>query len=308
MVTVNAQQSVKPSLGRGGKRAPTPFLLGPAMIFLIICTQIPFLMTIYYSFRRFNLLNPDNQGWVGLRNYVSLLQDPVFWKSLSNTLVLVGSVLVVTVLFGLAFAMLFNQRFPGRDIARTLVISPFFIMPVVSALIWKNMLMHPVYGLFAWVAKLFGLEPVDWLATFPMQSIVMMVSWQWIPFALLILLTGLASLPSDVLEAAKLDGANAWQEFRFVIMPHLSQTISVVVMLESIFLLTIFAEIFASTSGGPGLETTTLPYLIYLKAFFEWQIGAAAAGAMFAVVLANIVSAFVLRSIARNLQTPKAVA
>ena len=124
-------------------------------------------------------------------------------------------------------------------------------------------------------------------------------------FALLILLTGLASLPNDVLEAAKLDGANGWQEFRFIIMPHLSQTISVVIMLESIFLLTVFAEIYATTSGGPGLETTTLPYLIYLKAFGELSIGTATAGAMFAVVLANMVSFFVLRTIASNLQAPK---
>jgi sorbitol/mannitol transport system permease protein len=265
-------------------------------------------MTIYYSFRRFNLLSPDTQGWVGLGNYWSLLTDPVFYRSMTNTLLLVASILVVTVLIGLACAMLFNQHFPGRDLFRTMVISPFFIMPVVSALIWKNMLMHPVYGLFAWIAELFKLQPVDWLATFPMPSIVAMVSWEWIPFALLILLTGLASLPNDVLEAAKLDGANGWQEFRFIIMPHLSQTISVVVMLESIFLLTVFAEIYATTSGGPGLETTTLPYLIYLKAFGDLSIGTATAGAMFAVVLANMVSFFVLRSIASNLQTPKEVA
>ncbi len=290
-----------------GKRAPTPLLLGPAMLFLIVCTQVPFLMTIYYSLRHFNLLDADKQFWVGLGNFASLLDpsDETLRRAMFNTLILVLSVLVVTMFFGLAFAMLFNQRFPGRDIARTLVISPFFIMPVVSALIWKNMLMHPVYGLFAWIAQSFGLQPVDWLSTFPMQSIVMMVSWEWIPFALLILLTGLASLPSDAIEAAKLDGASAWQEFRFVILPHLSQTISVVVMLESIFLLTIFAEIFATTSGGPGLETTTLPYLVYQKAFGEYNIGGAAAGAILAVILANIVSSFVLRSIARNLQTPK---
>jgi sorbitol/mannitol transport system permease protein len=292
----------------GSKRNPTPWLLGPAMLLLIVCTQVPFLMSIYYSFRRFNLLTPENQGWVGFGNYISLLTDPIFYRSMTNTLFLVGLILVVTVLFGLACAMLFNQHFPGRDLFRTLVISPFFIMPVVSALIWKNMLMNPVYGIFAWIAQSFGIQPIDWLATFPMPSIVAMVSWEWIPFALLILLTGLASLPNDVLEAAKLDGANGWQEFRFIIMPHLSQTISVVVMLESIFLLTVFAEIYATTSGGPGLETTTLPYLIYLKAFGELSIGTATAGAMFAVVLANMVSFFVLRTIASNLQTPKEVA
>ena len=177
-----ATAAVKPSKKRVVK-APTVFLLGPALVFLIVCTQIPFIMTIYYSFRRFNLLNPDNQGWIGFGNFISVLTDPIFQRSMVNTLVLVLSVLIVTVLIGLACAMLFNQNFPGRDLARTLVISPFFIMPVVSALIWKNMLMHPVYGLFAWIAQAFGLQPVDWLATFPMQAIVAMVSWDWIPFA-----------------------------------------------------------------------------------------------------------------------------
>jgi sorbitol/mannitol transport system permease protein len=285
--------------------SPIGLLLTPALLLLIVCTQVPFVMTIWDSLRRINLLNPINDGFVGLENYVSLLTDPIFWVSLKNTLILIGSVLVVTVGIGLGLAVLFNCSFPGRDLFRTLIISPFFIMPVVSALIWKNMLMHPVYGLFAWLFGLFGMQPVDWLATYPMQSIVMMVSWQWIPFALLILLTGFASLSMETLEAARLDGANGWQEFRYVILPHLSQTISVVVMLESIFLLTIFAEIYATTSGGPGTETTTLPYLVYLKAFGEFRIGTAAAGAIFAVVLANFVSFFVLRSIARNLQAPK---
>jgi sorbitol/mannitol transport system permease protein len=306
MVMANPQPSR--SKPRSSKRNPTSWLLGPALLLLIVCTQVPFIMTIYYSFRRFNLLSPDIQGWVGLDNYVSLLTDPILWQAMLNTLILVGWVMVVTVTVGLACAMLFNQHFPGRGIARTMVISPFFIMPVVSALIWKNMLMNPVYGIFAWIAQSFGRQPIDWLAEFPMQAIIAMVSWEWIPFALLILLTGLASLPNDVLEAAKLDGANGWQEFRFIILPHLTQTISVVVMLESIFLLTVFSEIFATTSGGPGLETTTLPYLVYLKAFGEYRIGTATAGAILAVILANIVSIFVLRSIASNLQTPKEVA
>lgn len=286
-------------------RSNTLWLLGPALLLLIVWTQIPFILTLYHSVRRLNLLNPERKGFVGFGNYISHLTDPIFWTSVGNTLVLVGSVLAVTIIIGLFLAILFYQEFPGRALARTLVISPFFIMPVVSALIWKNMLMNPVYGLFAWIAQSFGQKPIDWLATYPMQSIVMMVSWQWIPFALLLILTGLQSLSKEQLEAAKIDGASSWQEFRFIIVPHLAQTLSVVVMLETIFLLTIFAEIYASTSGGPGLETTTLPYLIYVKAFGEYSIGLAAAGAVFAVILANIAAFFVLRLIGRNLQAAK---
>lgn len=283
-------------------RPNTLWLLGPAVLLLVVWTQVPFILTVYHSFRRFDLLNPERQGFVGLGNFGSLLTDPIFWTSVQNTLVLVGSVLLVTVAAGLFLAVLFHQDFPARALARTLVISPFFVMPVVSALIWKNMLMHPVYGLFARVAEGLGQRPVDWLAAYPMPSVVLMVSWQWIPFALLLILTGLQSLSKEQLEAAKIDGANAWQEFRYVIVPHLAQTLGVVVMLETIFLLTVFAEIYASTSGGPGLATTTLPYLIYLKAFGEYRIGVAAAGAVFAVVLANVVAVFVLRTIGRNLQ------
>ncbi len=286
-------------------RPSTLGLLGPALLLLIVWTQIPFLLTIYNSIRRFNLLNPDQTGFVGFNNYLSLLTDPIFHTSILNTLILVGSVLLTTVLIGLFLALLFYQDFPGRALARTLVISPFFIMPVVSALIWKNMLMHPVYGLFAWIAQGLGQKPIDWLATYPMESIVAMVSWEWTPFAMLLILTGLQSLSKEQLEAAKIDGASSWQEFRFIIVPHLAQTLSVVVMLETIFLLTIFAEIYASTSGGPGLSTTTLPYQIYLKAFGEYRIGVAAAGGVFAVILANIVASFVLRMIGRNLQSAK---
>ncbi len=289
--------------GRRSTLRPNTFwLLAPAITVLVLWTQIPFALTIYFSLRRFNLLNPERQGFVGLTNFASLLSDPVFWTAILNTLVLVGSVLLITVVLGLLLAVLFYQDFPGRSLARTLIISPFFVMPVVSALIWKNMLMHPVHGIFAWIAQSLGQEPIDWLAAYPMQSIVIMVAWQWTPFALLLILTGLQSLSKEQLEAAKIDGANPWQEFRYIIVPHLAQTLSVVVMLETIFLLTIFAEIYASTSGGPGLATTTLPYLIYLKAFGEYRIGAAAAGAVFAVILANIVAIFVLRMIGRNLQ------
>lgn len=285
---------------------PTFWLLAPAVIFLILWTQVPLVLTLYYSFQRYILVNPDFRGFIGFENYLSLLSDPTFWISLERTLLLVFSSLAVTVVLGLALGLLFHQPFPGRSLMRTLAISPFFIMPVVSALIWKNMLMHPVYGLFSWAARALGLPAVDWLAQYPMPSVVAIVAWQWIPFATLLVLTGLQSLPFDVLEAARIDGANPWQEFRYIVLPHLARTLSVVIMLETIFFLSIFAEIYTATSGGPGLATTTLPYLIFLKAFAEYRIGVAAAGAVFAVILANLVALFLLRAIGKNLQTQEA--
>jgi sorbitol/mannitol transport system permease protein len=297
MALTNVLRRRKPVLA-----PPTFWLLSPAVVFLVLWTQVPLVLTLYYSFQRFVLVNPDLRGFVGFGNYLSLVTDPAFWVSLERTLVLVLSSLGVTLVFGLALGLLFFQRFPGRAWMRTLAISPFFVMPVVSALIWKNMLMHPVYGLLSWLFRALGLPPVDWLAQYPMLSIVAMVVWQWIPFATLLVLTGLQSLPWDVLEAARIDGANPAQEFRYIVLPHLARTLSVVAMLESIFFLSLFAEIYTATSGGPGLATTTLPYLIFLKAFAEYRIGVAAAGAIFAVILANLVALFLLRFIGRNLR------
>jgi sorbitol/mannitol transport system permease protein len=297
MALTNVLRRRKPFLA-----PPTFWLLSPAVVFLVLWTQVPLVLTLYYSFQRFVLVNPDLRGFVGFGNYLSLVTDPAFWVSLERTLVLVLSSLGVTLVFGLALGLLFFQHFPGQAWMRTLAISPFFVMPVVSALIWKNMLMHPVYGLLSWLFRALGLPPVDWLAQYPMLSIVAMVAWQWIPFATLLVLTGLQSLPWDVLEAARIDGANPAQEFRYIVLPHLARTLSVVAMLESIFFLSLFAEIYTATSGGPGLATTTLPYLIFLKAFAEYRIGVAAAGAIFAVILANLVALFLLRFIGRNLR------
>ncbi len=286
---------------RSGRKPNTGLLLGPSVVFLLLWMIVPLALTLYFSLRRYNLLIPTERGFVGLEQYVGLLTSGSFWTSLYNTIVLVVACLIITVVVGLALALLFDREFYGRGVARTLAISPFFIMPVVTALIWKDMLMNPVFGLFAALFKAVGLKPVDWLATFPMGSIVAMISWEWIPFALLVLLTGLQSLPGEEMEAASLDGAGAWQKFRFITVPHLGQTIYVVIMLESIFFLTKFAEIYTSTSGGPGMATTNLPYLIFLQSFFQYSIGTASAIAIFAVILANIVAIFLVRFVAGNL-------
>lgn len=284
----------------GGLR--TLSLQAPAVTLLLLWMLIPLGMTLWFSFQRYNLLMPGMSGFAGFENYRYLLTDPALWSSMGTTLVLVGSVLIATVIGGILLAVLFQQEFFGRGIARILIISPFFVMPTVSALIWQNMIMHPVNGVLAWLFGVFGLPSIEWFSELPLVSIIIIVSWEWLPFALLILLTALQSLDEDQVEAARMDGAGPLAIFFFITLPHLKRAISVVIMIEMIFLLSIFAEIFVTTSGGPGLATTNLAYFIYIRALFEFDVGGASAGGVIAIILANIVAIFLIRTVAKNLE------
>ena len=204
-------------------------------------------------------------------------------------------------ILGVALALLVNESFPGRGIVRVLLISPFFVMPTANALLWKHMMMNPVYGVLAQVAIFFGSTPVDWLTDHPLFSVILMVAWQWLPFACLIFITSLQSLDRDQMEAAGMDGANALQKFWFLTLPHLGRPIAVGVMIEMIFLMSVFAEIFTTTGGGPGNESTNVAFLIFKQALMNFDVGVASAGALFAVVLANIAAVFLIRMIGKNL-------
>ncbi|MCY4542295.1 MAG: sugar ABC transporter permease [Rhodobacteraceae bacterium] len=276
-------------------------LQAPSVLMLLLWMLVPLSMTIYFSTTRYNLLYPERSGFVGFSNYEFFLTDPAFVPAVLNTLLLVGSILVITVSVGLILAVLVDHKFPGRGIVRVMLISPFFIMPTVNALLWKNMFMNPVYGLFAVVSGFLGLEPIDWLADFPMASIIVMISWQWIPFALLIFLTSLQSQDQEQLEAAELDGANALQRFFYLTLPHLSRSLAVVIMIQTIFHLSIFAEIFVTTGGGPGYDSTNLAFLIFSQALLQFDAGVASAGGVFAIILANIVALFLIRLIGKSL-------
>ncbi len=253
-----------------GRKAGS-LLLMPSVIVLLAWMIVPLVMTLWFSFQYYNLVSPETRGFAGIDNYQYLVTDPDFWVSLENTLILLVSVLVITVGLGTLLAVLFNQPFPGRNIARVLAISPFFVMPTVSALIWKNLLMHPIYGVFGALASVMGFNAVDWFAQFPLSSVIAIVSWEWLPFALLILLTAVQSLDHEQREAARMDGAGVIAQFFFITLPHLSRAIGVVIMIETIFLLTVFAEIFVTTSGGPGNATTNLAFLIYARALLQYR-------------------------------------
>ena len=290
------------SLKRAQSRAvDTRPLLWPSIGVLLIWMILPLAMTLYYSLRVYNLVDPSTQGWAGLDNYTYLLTDPSLIASLINTVLLVGGVLIATIVFGTLFAVLFDQEFWGQGAARLFVIAPFFVMPTVAALVWKNLLMHPVNGLFAYITSSLGLGVIDWFTTMPLFSIGIIVAWQWVPFATLILLTAMQSLDREQIEAARMDGAKAVARFRHIIVPHLARPITVVVMIETIFLLGIFAEILVTTSGGPGDASTNLVYLIYKTALLNFDVGGGSAGGIIAVVLANIVAFFLVRTVARNL-------
>ena len=182
-----------------------------------------------------------------------------------------------------------------------MLISPFFIMPTVNALLWKNMFMNPVYGLFAVVSGAAGLEPVDWLADFPLGSIIVMISWQWTPFAFLIFMTSLQSQGQEQLEAAEIDGASGWQKAIYLTLPHLGRSIAVVIMIQTIFHLSVFAEIFVTTGGGPGFDSTNLAFLIFSQALLQFDAGVASAGGVIAIILANIVAIFLIRLVGKSL-------
>jgi sorbitol/mannitol transport system permease protein len=273
----------------------------PAIFLLLIWMIVPLGMTLYFSFLNYNLLNPAMTSWAGWFNYQYFYTDPAFIQSIWNTLVLVLGVLVITVVGGVAIALLIDQPIFGQGVVRILVISPFFVMPPVAALIWKNMIMHPGYGVFADVAKFFGMQPVDWFAQYPLLSIILIVAWQWLPFATLILLTALQSLDGEQMEAAEMDGAGFVSRFVYLILPHMARAITVVILIQTIFLLGVYAEILVTTNGGPGYASTNLVFLIYRAARLNFDIGGAAAGGIIAVVLANFVAFFLMRAVGKNL-------
>lgn len=284
-----------------GAHVTTLPLVAPAVVLLIVFSIVPLIATIWFSLLRYNLLNPLIHGFAGINNYKYLFRDPALFHSLFISVALVVEVLVITICCAAVLASLFETRFPGRSIARVLMISPFFVMPTVSALIWKNLLMHPVNGLIAWITRGLGLGVIDFFADWPLTAIVLIVAWQWLPFAFLILLTALQSLDEETREAADLDGAGPISVFFNIEVPHMGRAIAVVTMMETIFLLGVFAEIYVTTSGGPGDATTNLTFLIYQRALLAFNVGGASAAGVVAIVLANILAAFMIRIVGKRL-------
>jgi sorbitol/mannitol transport system permease protein len=281
---------------RWSRRAP----LMPALVFAIIVTQLPFLLTLWYSLQSWNLVRPGSEKFVGLQNYVDVFSDSTFRGAAVHTIVITGGCVVISLLLGLGLAVLLDRKFVGRGIVRTLLITPFLVMPVASALLWKYMMLDPVYGLINFVLGPFGAGETDWVTRYPMASVILTLVWQWTPFMMLLLLAGLQAQPKDVLEAASVDGANRWRTFVHITLPHMRRYIELSTLLGAIYVVNTFDQIYMLTQGGPGTASTNLPFYIYQRAFLGFDVGQSAAMGVVVVIGTIIVATVALRTIFKS--------
>ncbi|GAA1806824.1 carbohydrate ABC transporter permease [Nesterenkonia flava] len=275
--------------------------LMPALIFVIVCTQVPFLLTIWYSLRSRNLLRPEGEQFVGLANFADIFFDSTFRTAALNSVIITFGCVFAALVLGLLLALLLDREFVGRGVVRTLLITPFLIMPVAGAMLWSISMFNPSYGLVNWLIGLVGIAPVDWTSQYPVLSIVIALVWQWTPFMMLLLLAGLQSQPRDVLEAAQMDGASTWQTFRHITLPHLRFYMELAVLLGAIYVVNTFDHIYLMTAGGPGTASANLPFYIYQRAFLGFDIGQSAAMGVVTVIATIIISMLALRLIFKGL-------
>ncbi|WP_431775705.1 carbohydrate ABC transporter permease [Streptomyces cucumeris] len=278
---------------RAGWRRRRP--LAPALLWLVVLTQLPFVFTVLFSFQSRNLLRPGAERWVGLANYANVFTDTVFRAALLTEIELTVLAVAIAMALGTALALLLDRRFPGRGVARTLLISPFLVMPAVAGLLWKTAMFDPVFGLVNVAASWAGVQGTDFTSRFPVASVVTVLVWQWTPFMMLIVLAGLRSQPADTLEAARVDGAGPWAIFRWITLPYLRRYIELGVLLGVIHLVNTFDVIYMMTQGGPGTRTTNLPYYIYQRAFLGFDVGQSSALGVVTVAGTLVAAALALR-------------
>ncbi|UQA96749.1 carbohydrate ABC transporter permease [Streptomyces halobius] len=285
------------------RRAP----LLPALVFLIIVTQLPFLATVVISFIRWNALAPDNRGFAAFDNYKAVFTDHAMRSSVLTTVLLTVTVVLVSLLLGLGLALLLDRGFRGRGIVRTLLITPFLVVPVASALLWKHALYNTSYGLLngvlTWIWGLFGSDnppQPDWMTDSPLAAVEVSLIWQWTPFMMLILLAGLQSRPTDAVEAARMDGASPFDIFRCLTLPHLRRYLELAALLGTIYVVQNFDAVFTITSGGLG--TANLPYTIYQTFYQAHDYGRASAQGVIVVLCSLLVATFALRTVSSLLR------
>jgi len=270
----------------------------PALFYMVAVTQLPFLVSIYYSFTNLKdktqSLIPEPTKFVGIDNYKEIFSDPFFRQAMWTSVKMTVLSVVLSLVIGTLFAILLDRKFIGQGIIRTLLITPFLLMPVVAALIWKQQMFSSLFGILNKVLTFLGLNSVQFISDHPLGSIVTVLVWQWTPFMMLIMLAGLQSQPSDVIEAANVDGATAFGIFRQLTLPHLRRYLELGALLGSIYIVQAFDAIDVMTGGGP--ESTNVPYYVYQQSIGGgFRYGAASAYAIVVVIFAIIIATFALR-------------
>lgn len=268
-------------------------LLGPALLLLLLTTTVPLVYLVWNSLQRLDMSMPWLSGFAGLDNFAKMGGDPRFWNSLALTAVYTASTVLLQVVVGLALALLVLQIPRGQGLLRIAAILPIVLAPVVVGLFWRTLVLAPDVGLVDLVTRALGLGSYNWLGDpqLALLSVIAIHTWQWTPFAFLVLLATLATLPPDLYEAARLDRAGAWQRFRHITLPLIRPAVVMVVILRSVTALSAFAAIFAATGGGPGTATEILNLYAYRTSFTELNIGY---GSALAVVLLGITMAVAL--------------
>jgi sorbitol/mannitol transport system permease protein len=283
-------------LGTGFRnRALSRSLIAPALIFSIALTQIPFLVTVYFSLMRWNLLQPADKGFAGFENYLYVFTTGDLLPAIIATVGITAFSVISSLLVGLVFAALLDRTFRGQSIVRTLIITPFLIMPAASALIWKFSMFDTNIGIINFVVQKLGFGAISWSTDYPYISVIILLTWQYAPFMMLILLSGLQSQSREILEAASVDRAGVWRTFTFITLPHLRQYIEISVLLGTIMLLQAFDPIAIMTKGTGG--TKTLAYLLYERAFVGMNVGQAAAYGVVTVLITIVVATLALRTL-----------
>ena len=278
----------------------------PALLFTIVVTQVPFLFSIWYSLTEWKIVPPTDQEFIGLDNYTSGYSNQFFLDAVGTTIAMTAGAVILSLLVGTGIALLLDREFFGRGIARTLLITPFLIMPVVAGLVWKNQMFSSVFGVLNWILETLGFEAIAFVERFPLWSIVIVLVWQWSPFMMLIVLAGLQGQPTDILEAARVDGASSRGIFQQITLPLLRPYLELGILLGSIYLIQVFDHVDQITGGGPG--STNVPYFVFQRSIGGgWDFGQASAYAIIVVIASIIIATFALRLLSSLLERQEGV-
>jgi sorbitol/mannitol transport system permease protein len=277
---------------RDRRRRRLPLL--PALLFTILVTQVPFVLNIWISLQDWTIVPPRGPDFTGIENFTLGYSNPFFLDAVMVSITQTVAAVLLSLLIGTGLALLLDRQFFGRGIARTLLITPFLIMPVVAGILWKNQIFNSTFGVLNAVIEGLGFDAIPFVERYPFWSIVTVLVWQWSPFMMLIILAGLQGQPTDILEAARVDRASSRGIFTQITLPLLRPYMELGIVLGSIYLLQVFDQVDVMTGGGPG--STNVPYFVYQRSIGGgWDFGLAAAYSIIVVIATIIIATFALR-------------